>query len=62
MSKTQVYNYLQIAAILMVALMACAFNADQKANLQTGIVLEAIILAITVVWRIDFSEEIKEGI
>lgn len=61
MSKTQVYNYLQIAAILMVALMACMFNDNNKVNLQTSIVLEAIILTITLVWRIAFSEEIKEG-
>lgn len=62
MSKTQVYNYLQIAAILIVALMACAFNANDKANLEFGIIAEAIILTVTLGWRIFYAQEIKEGI
>lgn len=61
MPKTQVYNYLQIAAIFMIILMAAMFNADAKADLRTPIIFELIILAVTAVWRIAFHDEIVEG-
>ncbi len=61
MSKTQVYNYLKIAAIAMIALMALLFNQDNKVNLQTAIVFELIILAVTGIWRIAFHDEIVHG-
>lgn len=61
MSKTTVFNYLQIAAIFFVALLAFMFNTNDKVNMETGIALEAIVLAITLVWRVVFHEEITLG-